>query len=169
MKLHKCTHLSACMYSTMQSRGSYGFKDNLNASWVCTSCTCIYYMYMVCTRVEPAICEKGGGDSRRGSRGGCSGIPFPGIRYTCQRITLKDFRRYHGVTSKISGSLRSPVITSGMSTMIRHYRSTILQIALEFQGCEHRSYTFYTCAEQLHFFVKPPTYIPVHSNLRENV
>ena len=128
------------------------------------STTCIW-----CVQGWNQRSAKKGGDSRRGSRGGCSGIPFPGIRYTCQRITLKDFRRYHGVTSKISGSLRSPVITSGMSTMIRHYRSTILQIALEFQGCEHRSYTFYTCAEQLHFFVKPPTYIPVHSNLRENV
>ena len=42
------------MYSTMQSRGSYGFK-NLE---LCTSCTCIYYIYMVCIRAEPAIFEK---------------------------------------------------------------------------------------------------------------
>ena len=27
------------MYSVMQNRGSYGFKNNLNASWVCTSTT----------------------------------------------------------------------------------------------------------------------------------
>ena len=124
----------------MQSRGSYGFKNNLNVY--------IYYIYMVYTRVEPAIFEKRE-DSRRGSRGGvCSGRgdpdpppppPLELSKYTSQRTTFQDFRRYQGVTLyaylKFFGSLRSPVITSSSNertcTMIRHYRSTILQIALE--------------------------------------
>ena len=126
----------------MQSRGSYGFKNNLNASSVY-----IYYMYMVCTRVKPAIFEKRE-DSRRGSRGGgvlCSGrdpwTPPPLLelsKYTAQRTTFQDFRCYQGVTLlKLFSSLRSPVITSSSNestctcTMIRHYRSTILQITLE--------------------------------------
>ena len=101
---------------------------------------------MVYTRVEPAIFEKRE-DSRRGSRGG-GGYSGRGIRtapppplelskYTSQRTTFQDFRRYQGVTLyaylKFFGSLRSPVSTSSSNestcTMIRHYRSTILQIA----------------------------------------
>ena len=125
------------MYSVMQSRGSYGFKNNLK----CILSVYIFYMYMVCTRVEPAIFEKRE-DSRRGSRGGCSGggsAPLELSKYTSQRTTFQDFRRHQGVTLcaylKFFGSLRSPVITSSSNestcTMIRHYRSTILQIALE--------------------------------------
>ena len=111
----------------MQSRGSYGFKNNLNASWVCT---------WVYTRVEPAIFEKRE-DSRRGSRGG-GGVPEGGIRppwiikiYTSENISRFSALGYQGVTLyaylKFFGSLPSPVITSSSNL----YRSTILQIALE--------------------------------------
>ena len=58
----------------------------------------IYYMYMVCTRVEPAIFEKRE-DSRRGSRrgGGCSG-PSPPLNYQNIHLREQDFLRYQGVT-----------------------------------------------------------------------
>ena len=117
----------------MQSRGSYGFKNNLNASSVY-----IYYMYTVCTRVKPAIFEKRE-DSRRGSRGGGGCCVPEGIRtpllklskYTSQRTTFQDFRCYQGVTLlKLFSSLRSPVITSSsneshfMCQMVYFYAKT---------------------------------------------
>ena len=127
----------------MQSRGSHGFKNNLNASWVCTSTTCIWYIQgwnqrsSKKGRIPGADLEGGGGVFREGGSG--PPPPLELSKYTSQRTTFQDFRHYQGVTLyaylKFFGSLRSPVITSSSNestcTMIRHYRSTILQIALE--------------------------------------
>ena len=136
---------------------------------------------MVCTRVEPAIFEKKE-DSRRGPRGrgvfrkGGSGTPLELSKYTSQRTTFQDFRCYQGVTLyaylKCFGSLRLPVITSSSNestcSMFRHYRSMILQIALEISWlCI--VHLLSTPVQNNYFFVKPPTYIPVHSNLSESV
>ena len=78
-----------------------------------------------------------GADLEGGVPEGGSGPPP--LNYQNIHLREQDFRRYQGVTLyaylKIFGSLRSPVITSSSNestcTMIRHYRSTILQIALE--------------------------------------
>ena len=52
--------------------------------------------------------------------------------------------------------------------MIRHYRSTILQIALEISRlCI--VHTGILSTHKLHLFVKTPTYIPIHPNLNESV
>ena len=118
-------------------------------------CSRIIWMHLECVHLLHVYGMYKGGtsdlrkreDSKRGSReGGCSGrgirTPPPSLelsKYTSQRTTFQDFRRYQGETLyaylKFSGSLRSPVITSNSNestwTMIRHYHSTILQIALE--------------------------------------
>ena len=135
--------------------------------------------------MEPAIFDKRE-DSRRGSRGGGGGggaeggtgppPPLKLSKYTSQRTTFEDFRCYQGVTLyaylKFFGSLRSPFITSSSNestcTMNRHYRSTILQIALEISWlCI--VHILSSPVQNNYFFVKPPSYIPVHSNLSESV
>ena len=60
-KVHACTVLCR-VGEVMGSRIIWMHLE------LCTSCTCIYYIYMVCIRVEPAIFEKKG-NYRRGSRG----------------------------------------------------------------------------------------------------
>ena len=142
----------------------------------------IYYMYIVCTRVEPAIFEKRE-DSRRGFRGGgCSGRGDPPPPWIIKiYISENNISRFSALSGeflyaylKIFGSLRSPVITSSSNestcTMIRHYHSTVLQIALEISWlCI--VHILSTPVQNNYFFVKLPTYtcIPVHSNLSESV
>ena len=102
-----------------------------------------------------------------------SGSPLELSKYTSQRTTFQDFRRYQWVTLlKLFNSLRSPGITSSSNestcTMIRHYRSTILQITLEISWlCI--IHILSTPVQNNYFFCKTPTYIPVHSNLSESV
>ena len=50
--------------------------------------------------------------------------------------------------------------------MIRHYRSTILQIALEISRL---CIVHILSTHKLHLFVKTPTYIPIHPNVNESV
>ena len=50
--------------------------------------------------------------------------------------------------------------------MIRDYRSTILQIALEISRL---CIVLILSTHKLHLFVKTPTYIPIHPNLNESV
>ena len=106
---------------------------------VCTSFTCIW-----CVQGWNQRSSKKGRIPGADLEGGvlCSGRdPDPPLlelsNYTYQRTTFQDFRRYQGVTLlKLFSSLRSSVITFSSNestcTMIRHYRSTILQITLEF-------------------------------------
>ena len=88
----------------------------------------------------PGADLEGGGVFQKGGSG--PPPPLELSKYTSQRTsytTFQGFWRYQGVTLyaylKCFGSLCSPVITSTSNestcTMIRHYRSTILQIDLE--------------------------------------
>ena len=89
-KVHACTVLCR-VGEVMGSRIIWMHLE------LCTSCTWIYYIYMVCIRVEPAIFEKKG-NYRRGSRGDRGSGSLELSKYTSQRTTFQDFRCYQGVT-----------------------------------------------------------------------
>ena len=118
-------------------------------------------------------------DSRSGSRGGGvfrkggSGPPPSIIEIYISENNISRF-------SAISGGnfvclfkfFRLPSLTCYQVITSSSNESTSSLSFNDFADClgnflvVQRSYTFYTsCAEQLLFFVKPPIYIPVHSNL----
>ena len=142
----------------MQSRGSLSVY--------------IYYMYMVCTRVEPAIFEKRE-DSRRGSRGRGGGVPEGGIRPPWIIKIYISENKLHNISrfSALSGGnfvclfkfFRLPSLTCYHIYLEWKYMYYDPSLPFnDFADClgnflvVHRSYTFFTCAEQLLFSAPEP-------------
>ena len=143
----------------MQSRGSYWFKNNLNASWVCTSTTCIWYVQ--------------GWNQRSPKKGRIPGadlegvVPEGGIRNTPPWI-IKIYISENNISrfSAWSGGnfvclfkiFRLPSLTCYHIQLEWKYMYYDPSLPFnDFADClgnflvVHRSYTFYTCAEQLLF------------------
>ena len=172
----QCYHVSA-----MQSRGSYGFKNNLNASWVWTSTTCIWCVQGWNQRSSRKGRIPGADLERMCSGRGGGGPEHPPPWIIKIYISENNISRFSGVIrgnfvclfQHFPAPFAHSIITSNSNestcTIIRQYRSTILQNALEISRLCIIHILSTPGAEQLHFFVKPPTYIPVHSNWSESV
>ena len=136
---------------------------------LCTSCTCIYYIYMVCIRVEPAIFEKRG-NYRRGSRGDRGSGSLELSKYTSQRTTFQDFRCYQGVTLYANFKIFRPPPPFACYHIYLEWKYMYYDPSLpfnDFADClgnfkvVHRSYTFYT---QTTFICKNPDLYILYSN-----
>ena len=155
----------------MQSRGSYGFKNNLNASWI------VYIMYMHLLHIYGVYKRSSKkGNYRRRSRVERGSGSLELSKYTSQRTTFQDFRCYQGVTLYAYFKIFRPPppfarLLSHLTRMKVHvlWSVTTVQrfcrLPWKFQGCASFMYFLH----KLHLFVKTPTYIPIHPNLNESV
>ena len=143
-KVHACT---------VQSRGSYGLKNNLNASWI------VYIMYMRLLHIYGVY--KGGtsdlrkkGNYRRGSRGERGSGSLELSKYTSQRTTFQDFWCYQGVTLYAYFKIPPPPpfarLLSHLTRMKVHvlWSVTTVQrfcrLPWKFQGCASFIYFLHT-------------------------